>query len=273
MANMPYQDLSLAYLGYLYYRNERFTESQRAYDKSLNMSPDRPEVHYNLSLVLDKQGKPEAAKDHLRKALRLWPNFTLARSDLGMLLTEAGQFEDAIVQYRHALQVNSDDVQIRYRLAQLLAQLGQMHESTLELRAVVRVQPEFDAAHNSLGQVLAKQGKFIAASRRFQKAIELNPKNTSALNGLAWLRATSDRPELHNATEAVRLAEKACAITSYNSPLLLNTLGAAYAADGRITDAIACAQSALRLLSRADGPEELKRDIYKRLQRYQQVGH
>jgi hypothetical protein len=61
---------------------------------------------------------------------------------------------------------------------------------------------------------------------------------------------------LRNGTEAVQLAERACQVTSYQAPLLIGTLAAAYAENGRFDDAVKFAQKA-HDLALGSGQKEL----------------
>ena len=64
------------------------------------------------------------------------------------------------------------------------------------------------------------------------------------MNELARLLACAPEDELREGSEAVKLAEKACAMTDNKQPEMLTTLAAAYAESGRFEDAIATAQKA-----------------------------
>jgi tetratricopeptide (TPR) repeat protein len=80
-------------------------------------------------------------------------------------------------------------------------------------------------------------------------AIESDPDLPEALNNMAWLLATSPDDSLRNGSEAVRLDERACALTRYRVPALVGALAAAYAEAGRFDDAITTAQKACALAS------------------------
>ncbi len=98
--------------------------------------------------------------------------------------------------------------------------------------------PEYPEAHISLALALADQGRLDEAIVHYQEAIRLNPDDPSAYNNLAWIRATHPDPELRNGAEAVRLAERACALWKDRDPNLLDTLAAAYAEAGRFPEAV-----------------------------------
>ena len=68
-------------------------------------------------------------------------------------------------------------------------------------------------------------------------ASNIKPDMIPALNNLARLLASNSIPALKDASEAIRLAEKACAITNYQDSFLLNTLSITYASDNRFQKA------------------------------------
>jgi len=63
--------------------------------------------------------------------------------------------------------------------------------------------------------------------------------------------STAPVASLRNGSEAVRLAEKANALTGGEHPAMLTTLAAAYAETGRFEDAIRTAEQAIKLAGEA----------------------
>ena len=76
------------------------------------------------------------------------------------------------------------------------------------------------------------------------------------MNELARLLACTPEAGVREGAEAVRLAEKACAMTNNQQANMLTTLAAAYAEAGRFEDAIATAQRA-RDLAASNGQNAL----------------
>ncbi|MHC4459051.1 MAG: tetratricopeptide repeat protein, partial [Planctomycetota bacterium] len=70
-----------------------------------------------------------------------------------------------------------------------------------------------------------------------------------------------------NPEEAVRLAKKACELTDYQQPVMLDTLGVAYAAAGRFQEAVAVAEKAINIAKTTD-KNNLAEQIQERLQLY-----
>jgi len=66
------------------------------------------------------------------------------------------------------------------------------------------------------------------------------------LNNVAWFLATSPDPEIRNAFEATRLAQRACELSNQTNLWFLHTLAAAYAEAGDFTNATTTAEIALK---------------------------
>ncbi|MCJ7692252.1 MAG: hypothetical protein MUO22_02400, partial [Sedimentisphaerales bacterium] len=67
--------------------------------------------------------------------------------------------------------------------------------------------------------------------------------------------------------DAVKFAKRACEITAYKQPEMLDTLAAAYAAAGEFGPAVQSAEKALELAI-ASGDESLAESIQERLEFY-----
>ncbi len=117
--------------------------------------------------------------------------------------------------------------------------------------AFLRSEPANDRARWQLGIELGKQGAAADAAEWFRAAIRLDSAFFEAHNSLAWLLATHPEPEIRRPAEAIHHAETACALTHRRHPILLDTLGAAYASAGRFPDAIAAAEKARAIADQA----------------------
>ncbi len=105
------------------------------------------------------------------------------------------------------------------------------------------------------GQVLASLGRSAEALDQYRTALALPPDLVPALNNLAWILATDPGATNRNGAEAVQLAQRACALTGYQTPVLIGTLATAYAEAGRFKDAIETAHRAHDLALAARQPE------------------
>jgi Flp pilus assembly protein TadD len=99
-------------------------------------------------------------------------------------------------------------------------------------------------------------GKFREAIEQCRQVLRIKPDQPEALSNLAWLLATASDEKVRNGQEAVRYAEKACALTGRQQAQMVAVLAAAYAEAGRFNKATAAAQQAVEL-ARAAGNEQL----------------
>jgi tetratricopeptide (TPR) repeat protein len=118
-----------------------------------------------------------------------------------------------------------------------------------------------------LATTLASAGQIEAALREYREVLRLYPDYTSALNNLAYHLATHPDEKIRNGPEAVRLARRACLLTANRSPYSLDTLAAALAETGQLTEAAVTARRALKL-AESGGFWELANDIQRRLEWY-----
>jgi Flp pilus assembly protein TadD len=117
--------------------------------------------------------------------------------------------------------------------------------------------------------LLADRKQTADAIGHYREALRLRPDWPEALNNLAWLLATHSQAEWRNGAEAVRLAERACALTGYQKAMFVGTLAAACAEAGRFAEAVKTAERA-HALATAANENDLADTNQKLLERYRQ---
>jgi Tfp pilus assembly protein PilF len=201
--------------------------------------PDYANAHYNLALVMAQQEKYDDAIEHFDKALKIKPDWPEVHYNLGCIYYRQGRLKLTIKEFTDALQLRPGYTKAGIDLAHTLLELGQ-------------IQSAIDC---------------------YYKMLQIEPNQPELLKQLAWILATCQRPTFRNGKEAIRFAERACKLTDYKDPGMLDTLAAAYAAAGRFSDATATAENALvqALCSKEDQLTEQIRShlfLYKKGQPY-----
>jgi tetratricopeptide (TPR) repeat protein len=176
------------------------------------IQPDSLKAHTNLGVALAKQGRVDEAQKHFEKAMEINPYIANIHVNMGKLFIKKEMFEEAEKHFKEALGLTPN---IAYLLAKIY--LG--------------------------------TGRFEDALKYLKKAIRIEPDQIEVMNNLAWILATYKKESVRNPDEAIRLAERACELSDYGSPDLVDTLAVAYAAGGRFQEAVDMAEMASELIS------------------------
>jgi tetratricopeptide (TPR) repeat protein len=287
-------------LGYVLARQGKLDEAIKHYTDALRYRPDFADAHTKLGNALLRQGKFDEAIEHFSEAIRIEPDVADTHSGLGYALAQKGRFDEAIEHYTKAIQLkpywpealenlnklllkkrrdeivaryvetvkeNPDDADTHDKLAKVYYQEGKIDNAIKHWRESVRIKPDWPEAHNNLATAFYQQGKLSQAIKHWTEAVALKPDWAEVCNNLAWVLAANNDAKLHNPEEAVRLAKKACELTDYQQPVMLDTLGVAYAAAGRFQEAVAVAEKAINIAKTTD-KNNLAEQIQERLQLY-----
>lgn len=189
---------------------------------------------------------------------------------------QIGYWKDRVTLYQHALEVTERNQLAHSNLGAALYELGmaqqsrpQVLEAADHFRRAIEINPRLAQAHNGLGMVHAALGEFDEAAEEYAAAHRAQPAEPKVANNLAWALATHPDPQKRQPDRAISLAQEACRVKSYQDPLLVDTLAAAYASAGRFDEASATAQQAIDL-ARRQGAEPLAQSIAQRRALYQQ---
>jgi tetratricopeptide (TPR) repeat protein len=91
---------------------------------------------------------------------------------------------------------------------------------------------------------------------------DLEPQHAETMNRMAWTLATWPADESRDGKAAIALATRACELTEYKRPLMVDTLAAAYAETGDFQSAVKWSEKALQLVT--DAVSEQNREAYSR---------
>ena len=203
--------------------------------------------------------RPAEAVPHFEEALKLKPDSPSAYFNYGTALAAAGRRDDAVAQYQRALQLRPDYAIAHNNLGTVLLQLGRPQAALAAFREAARIDPELDEAHLNVGLIARALGDAPEAIARFRRAIELNPNWVAAIASLASMLAAAPDASLRNPAEAVRLADRAAALTLRRDANSLDVLAVAHASAGDFDRAISVADEALALNPPAALAEMIRR--------------
>jgi tetratricopeptide (TPR) repeat protein len=242
-------------LGNAYLNLGNLAEATVQYAESAALMPNVPIFRRVLGSVLLRQSRWSEAALVLADAVRLEPTSAEANRNLGVALIRQGRGADALTWFSEAVRLQPDS-EMRFNLGLALLDQHQPARAAEQFAECLRLNPNETSSHYRLAAALSQQHDVKGAIFHYHEALRLTPEFPDALNELARLLACAPEDALRDGAEAVKLAEKACALTNNQQANVLTTLAAAYAEAGRFQDAIVAAQKA-RALAASNGQSAL----------------
>jgi protein O-mannosyl-transferase len=187
-------------------------------------------------------------------ALAVTKHNDVAENNLGIIFLQNGQLDDAISRLQAAIDLRPENGPAHNNLAKALLQKGRVAEAMVHYRKFLEIEPENVEARNILGTALIQQGRIREAIEQWQDAQAIEPENGNAASNLAWVFATCPDDSIRDGRRAVELAEKALRISGGKIPMIFRVLAAAYAEDGRFSQAIESAQRGADLATSQGNP-------------------
>ena len=259
----------------------RLDEAIDQFQRALNIAPGYPEIETNLILALTRKGRTDEAITHLQTLLKEYPNNAQAHYDLGNALLRKGNSQGAIAAYEKTLSIQARYPAAHYNLGIALDRNGQIDEAIAHYQEAVKEQPNYPQAYyllgndllqkarvddaigayeqalksrptypdveNNIGLALLQRGRPSEAIAHWQNALVGQSDSVDSLNNLAWVLATFPESWIRDREQALALAERANQLSGDNNPTILRTLAAAYAENGRFTEARVTAERGLQL--------------------------
>ena len=213
-------------------RNNDYENELSLWRDTVMKRPQNARAHNNLGNVLKSSAAPAAALAEYETALRLKPDFMIARINLANLLQGLNRTPEAIAQYEEAIRLNPRSPEAHHNLAAILERAGRLNEAVahyqaalpledknvagqthfelantlVELKRLPESLPHYEAAlrtesvsavlHSNLGTALYTLGRIDEARIHFEAAVYLDPTNADArLNLGVALLALGETPK------------------------------------------------------------------------------
>ena len=219
-------------------------EAIKEAERAVEMNPADSVAHLDLA-VSARRSDLERAIGEARRAIELGPENSSAYQVLINCLFESRRGAEVADIGGEWLAVTPYDAAAHSELGSALAEKGDLVSGAQHFGYVMLLRPDVEEAHAKLRQILLLLIKEPDGLQRLREIAANAPDSPRMLDELAWLLATYPDSRSRDGIEAVRLAERACALTERRIPALLDTLAAAYAEAGDFPRAVSVAEEAL----------------------------
>jgi tetratricopeptide (TPR) repeat protein len=181
----------------------RHAEAIPEFEKAIALDPRLREAHYNLGMLLARQGQQSRALAHLQtafpqrdeRALRMLdadPAAAEILNNLALGLANSGDRANAKDLLQRAIAIDSRHTVAQLNLGNLYLLEGSLGLAQTQFEKALRLEPANPMAHNNLGLCLAQQGRSQEAVPHLQIGLRDGDKavRESARKALAELGAT-----------------------------------------------------------------------------------
>lgn len=226
----PGESAGLHLLGLLHAETGREDTAAQLLTAAIGIEGPSAHLCRNLGIILERQGKQEAATACYRQALTSQPEDTDVWVRLAELSAELGRFGDAAQAWRRAVETSCEpvEIQIPWRLswAKAIALAGDRESARELLERILRIDPAHVAARYDLGVVLMQLDRVPQAVAEFERVVAVDPTHGEAHNNLGVLLHSlgdTDRARRHYAASLAARPELIAA--RYNLGTLLQEVG------------------------------------------------
>lgn len=249
--------------------------SAALYSHALQVTTHNATAHLGLANELVKQHEWDAATMHYRRGLELEPESSSGYYNLAVvLLAQRNNLDEAERNLLVALERGYNPAATQARLGEIyLIQDKQGQARDAFTAALNSGGPQLPETVVGMSVCLVRQGDPASAVNLLARALQ-SGFHLQIADKLAWIYATHPDESVRNESTALQLASEVCRISQNSNPAYLDTLAAAFAANGQFDVALEAGSSALRQIRESERSStsqqwnDLARQIERRLATY-----
>lgn len=226
------------------FRPKAVREDLRGYEASIARGPQTRSLHDDAAVLAMELGEVDVATTHFSASVTIEPGSATAQFNYGTALAVANRLDQAVQAFESAVAIDPSYVNALLSLGRALVRRGRPAEALTRFARVIEIRPSEPAAYHGLGLARRALGDTSGTVAALREAVRLSPQWPEALMDLSWLLATQPDRTTSEHLEAVRLAERALA-SGPKTPVALDVLAVACAADGQFTRAISLTEEAM----------------------------
>jgi len=154
--------------------------------QAINIQPDFAEAYHQRALMLQLQGKTQAALDSFNDAITYQPNLPVPYNNRGVVLCQLGQYPAAIADFRQALQLNPGYASSYCNLGLALYENGDADEAYTCLETALQHAPQHAQARYYLSMLKLARGEYETGWPMYASRFEVLPDKQRPNTDLLW---------------------------------------------------------------------------------------
>lgn len=154
-----------------------------AFERSLNLDPDRLDTRMKLANALARNRRMAEALEHFDRVLEVLPDHGDVLMKRATVLINLGRGKQAITDFERAVAAQPEDPLVRLRFAEALEFLGQGKRAAEERRAATSLASDREGKAALLlteAQTLVREGQLELAIDTLRRALQSDPGYTDA---------------------------------------------------------------------------------------------
>lgn len=149
-------------------RQNRLDAGRVELEAAVAADPLDPDARHDLGVVVAKQGRPDQAIHHFRRALELRPDAAGTHANLGLAFLHNDQLEESLSHLRRAIALGGGTADVHNNLGIALGRLSRPAEAAAAYLRALFVKPDYAAAHYNLARALLLQCQFAEGWLEFE---------------------------------------------------------------------------------------------------------
>ncbi len=142
-------------LGGIYAAQKSYPKAMEAFEKALQLKPDRPTTLNGYGTVLYARGKTAEAKEKWKQAVQIEPGFASAYYNMGNALEGEKDVMTALAYYYLAIQANPNMADAYYRMGNLMQKDGHSAAAKVLLQRSTDLSPDAEFSRDAKKQINA----------------------------------------------------------------------------------------------------------------------
>ena len=173
----------LTALGMIYAQHGDLEAALKPFLRAADLSPQSPQVQYNLALTYFQMNRLEDARTPLEQSLKRWPDLFPLNALYGAVLVKLSKEEQAFDAWRHAQELNPQDKATSDSLYFLSLKLAERNSDSKQysnalpyLSEAAKLRPQEAEPHKQMAEAFVHLGKPVQADAEKKEAERLGGK-------------------------------------------------------------------------------------------------